>query len=87
MVASFGRLWTETSSACGVCSTRSLKELMTTQPDVFESQLGSASGSCDRRNRFSPRGSLGNALCLIDSAADCGVDVVKFQTHIAEAES
>ncbi len=32
-------------------------------------------------------GSLGNALCLIDVAADCGVDAVKFQTHIPEAET
>ena len=32
-------------------------------------------------------GSLGNALCLIDAAAECGVDAVKFQTHIAEAET
>lgn len=32
-------------------------------------------------------GSLGNALCLIDAAADCGADAVKFQTHIAEAET
>src|SRR5215475_6399637 len=32
-------------------------------------------------------GSMGNALCLIDAAAACGVDAVKFQTHIAEAET
>ena len=32
-------------------------------------------------------GSFGNALQLIDSAAECGVDVVKFQTHISEAET
>jgi len=32
-------------------------------------------------------GSLGNALCLIDAAAACGADAVKFQTHIAEAET
>ena len=32
-------------------------------------------------------GSLGNAKCLIDAAAGCGVDAVKFQTHIAEAET
>jgi N,N'-diacetyllegionaminate synthase len=32
-------------------------------------------------------GSLGNALCLIDAAVECGVDAVKFQTHIAEAET
>ncbi len=32
-------------------------------------------------------GSLGNALRLIDAAAACGADVVKFQTHIAEAET
>lgn len=32
-------------------------------------------------------GSLGNALCLIETAADCGVDAVKFQTHIPEAET
>lgn len=32
-------------------------------------------------------GSLGNALHLIDAAAECGVDAVKFQTHIAEAET
>jgi N,N'-diacetyllegionaminate synthase len=32
-------------------------------------------------------GSLGNALCLIDAAAECGVDAVKFQTHIPEAET
>jgi N,N'-diacetyllegionaminate synthase len=32
-------------------------------------------------------GSLGAAHALIDVAADCGVDAVKFQTHIASAES
>lgn len=32
-------------------------------------------------------GSLGNARCLIDTAADAGASVVKFQTHIAEAET
>ncbi len=32
-------------------------------------------------------GSFGNALKLIDLAADCGADIVKFQTHIAEAET
>lgn len=32
-------------------------------------------------------GSFGNAKCLIDAAAECSVDAVKFQTHIAEAET
>jgi len=32
-------------------------------------------------------GSFGNAKCLIDAAADCGADAVKFQTHIAHAET
>jgi N-acetylneuraminate synthase len=32
-------------------------------------------------------GSLGIAHSYIDAMADCGVDAVKFQTHIAEAES
>lgn len=32
-------------------------------------------------------GSFGNASKLIEVAADCGADIVKFQTHIAEAES
>jgi len=32
-------------------------------------------------------GSLGNALHLIDAAADSGAEAVKFQTHIAEAET
>lgn len=32
-------------------------------------------------------GSFGNALKLIDAAAEAGVDVVKFQTHIASAET
>lgn len=32
-------------------------------------------------------GSFGNALCLINAAAECGVDAVKFQTHIPEAET
>jgi N-acetylneuraminate synthase len=32
-------------------------------------------------------GSLGIAHSYIDALADCGVDAVKFQTHIAEAES
>ena len=32
-------------------------------------------------------GSLGNALKFIDAAAEAGADAVKFQTHIAEAES
>lgn len=32
-------------------------------------------------------GSFGNALRLIDAAAEAGADAVKFQTHIAEAET
>ena len=32
-------------------------------------------------------GSLGNALRLVDAGAEAGVDAVKFQTHIAEAET
>ncbi len=32
-------------------------------------------------------GSFGNACQLIEAAASCGADAVKFQTHIAEAES
>ena len=32
-------------------------------------------------------GSLGNALKLIELAAECGADAVKFQTHISEAET
>ncbi len=32
-------------------------------------------------------GSVGNARRLIDAAAECGADAVKFQTHIAEAET
>ncbi|NQU32074.1 MAG: N-acetylneuraminate synthase family protein [Bacteroidetes bacterium] len=32
-------------------------------------------------------GSFGNALKLIKLAAECGADIVKFQTHIAEAET
>ena len=32
-------------------------------------------------------GSIGNAICLIDAAADAGANAVKFQTHIAEAET
>jgi sialic acid synthase SpsE len=32
-------------------------------------------------------GSLGLAKCFINAAAECGVDAVKFQTHIFEAES
>ncbi|MGH2361617.1 MAG: N-acetylneuraminate synthase family protein, partial [bacterium] len=32
-------------------------------------------------------GSFGNARRLIDVAAECGADVVKFQTHIACAET
>lgn len=32
-------------------------------------------------------GSFGNAINLIKSAADCGASSVKFQTHIAEAET
>lgn len=32
-------------------------------------------------------GSFGNAIKLIEAAAKCGADVVKFQTHIAEAET
>ncbi|MBF0518699.1 MAG: N-acetylneuraminate synthase family protein [Nitrospirae bacterium] len=32
-------------------------------------------------------GSLGQAKAIIDSASNCGVDAVKFQTHIFEAES
>lgn len=32
-------------------------------------------------------GSFGNAMRLIDAAADSGADTVKFQTHIAAAES
>tara|TARA_Y100000589_G_C27199315_1_gene648710 strand:- start:3507 stop:4508 length:1002 start_codon:yes stop_codon:yes gene_type:complete len=32
-------------------------------------------------------GSLGNALKAIDACVSCGADIVKFQTHIAEAET
>jgi len=32
-------------------------------------------------------GSFGNAQKLIEAAAECGADAVKFQTHIAEAET
>jgi N-acetylneuraminate synthase len=32
-------------------------------------------------------GSIGNALKLIEAAAACGADAVKFQTHIPEAET
>jgi N-acetylneuraminate synthase len=32
-------------------------------------------------------GSFGNALKLIETAAECGADVVKFQTHISAAET
>lgn len=32
-------------------------------------------------------GSFGNAQKLIEAAAACGVDAVKFQTHVAEAET
>ena len=32
-------------------------------------------------------GSLGNALKAIDVASESGANIVKFQTHIAEAES
>jgi N-acetylneuraminate synthase len=32
-------------------------------------------------------GSFGNAKCLIETAAECGADAVKFQTHIAAAET
>ena len=32
-------------------------------------------------------GSFGNAKCLVDAAAECGADAVKFQTHIAPAET
>lgn len=32
-------------------------------------------------------GSVGLAKCLVRAAADCGVDAVKFQTHIFDAES
>lgn len=32
-------------------------------------------------------GSIGNALKAVEAAAACGADVVKFQTHIAEAET
>ena len=32
-------------------------------------------------------GSLGNAFKLIELAAECGADAVKFQTHIPEAET
>jgi N,N'-diacetyllegionaminate synthase len=32
-------------------------------------------------------GSFGNALKLIETAAECGADIVKFQTHISTAET
>jgi N,N'-diacetyllegionaminate synthase len=32
-------------------------------------------------------GSFGNAIKLVEAAAACGADTVKFQTHIAEAET
>ena len=31
-------------------------------------------------------GSFGNAVKLIESAAKCGADIVKFQLHISEEE-
>ncbi len=32
-------------------------------------------------------GSFGNAKCLIKAASECGADAVKFQTHLADAET
>ncbi len=32
-------------------------------------------------------GSLGQAMAFVEVAAECGVQAVKFQTHIAAAES
>lgn len=32
-------------------------------------------------------GSFGNAIKAVEIAADCGADIVKFQTHIAESET
>ena len=32
-------------------------------------------------------GSLGNALKAVEVLAECGVNTVKFQTHIASAET
>ena len=32
-------------------------------------------------------GSFGNACKLIEAAANCGADVIKFQTHLAEYET
>jgi N,N'-diacetyllegionaminate synthase len=51
--------------------------MMQTRPRVFViAEIGSVHD-----------GSLGNALALIDAAAAAGADAVKFQTHIAEAET
>jgi N-acetylneuraminate synthase len=52
-------------------------ELLRQQPKVFViAEVGSVHD-----------GSFGNAQKLIEAAAGCGVDAVKFQTHIAEAET
>lgn len=49
---------------------------MTTSPYLLIAEVGSVHD-----------GSFGNAQKLIETAADCGADAVKFQTHIADAET
>lgn len=49
---------------------------MTTAPITIIAEIGSVHD-----------GSFGNALKLIEAAAACGADAVKFQTHIPEAET
>jgi sialic acid synthase SpsE len=67
--------------------TRSSEELMTTQGEILKDKSATYPVLVIAEVGSVHDGSLGNAFCLIDAAADCGVDAVKFQTHIPEAET
>src|SRR5262249_48068314 len=53
---------------------------MNVQPETHDTLIIAEVGSVHD-------GSFGNALKLIEVAANCGADLVKFQTHIASAET
>ncbi|MGD9123519.1 MAG: N-acetylneuraminate synthase family protein [Desulfarculaceae bacterium] len=60
---------------------------MEREPNTFSEDLMAAKITLIAEVGSVHDGSLGNALALIDAASSCGADLVKFQTHIASAET